>query len=176
MEWCLEETMSAAESSLPCSLLVLTMREFKHYLWGPCLYSSVVQQSLDSNGTQSPGNPLSVCTEGKLTGAERFKRVSNSEGNRGAFVWSSLPRKAEKWKHISPLTAAVGLTPCAELLMLLYGVEVDRRGVPEACCVLSEIRLNQAALVHTHAWEKPWHWPQPLSFALYYCNQIYFPL
>lgn len=56
-----------------------------------------------------------------------------------------------KWKHISPLTATVDLTPCVELLMMLCGVEVDRGGVPKACCFLSEIRLNQAALVHTHA-------------------------
>ena len=56
-----------------------------------------------------------------------------------------------KWKHISPLTATVDLTPCVELLMMLCSVEVDRRGVPKACCFLSEIRLNQAALVHTHA-------------------------
>lgn len=118
-----------------------------------------VQQSQSCNGTQSPGDPLSVCTEGKPTGAEegakRFKRVSNSEGNRGAFVWSSLPLKVEKWNHISPLTAAAALTPWVELLMMLCSVEVDRRGVPEACCFLSEIRLNRAALVHTHAWEKP---------------------
>lgn len=49
------------------------------------------------NGTQSLGNPLNVCTEGKLTGAgergERFKEASNSEGNGGAFVWSSLALK-----------------------------------------------------------------------------------
>lgn len=51
--------------------------------------SCVLQQSQDRNGTQSLGNPLSVCTEGNLTGTEergeRFKRVSNSEGNRGAL-------------------------------------------------------------------------------------------
>lgn len=50
-----------------------------------------------SNGTRSLGNPSSVRAEGKLTGAEergeRFKRVSNSGGNRGALVWSSLPLK-----------------------------------------------------------------------------------
>lgn len=60
---------------------------------------------------------------GGLTGAEGFKRVSNSEGNRAAIVWSSLPLKVEKWKHISPLTAAVDLTlpppTSVELLMML---------------------------------------------------------
>lgn len=115
-----------------------------------------MRRSQDSNGDTVTREPFEcVCVEGKLTGAEerveRIKRVSNSEGNRGAFVGSSLPLKVEKWKHISPLTAAVDLTPCVELLMMLCGVEVDRRGVPEACCFLSEIRLNQAALVHAHA-------------------------
>lgn len=60
-----------------------------------------------------------------MTGAEGFKRVSNSEGNRAAIVWSSLPLKVEKWKHIFPLTAEVDLTPptphptSVELLMML---------------------------------------------------------
>lgn len=97
---------------------------------------------------------MCVCTEGKLTGAEergeRFKRVSNSEGNRGAFVWSSAT-EGVKWKPISLLTATVDLTPRVQLLMMLCCVEVDRGGVPKACCFLSEIRLNQAALVHSHA-------------------------
>lgn len=66
-----------------------------------------------------------------------------------------LATEVVKWKHISPLTATVDLTLWVELLMMLCGVEVDPRGVPKACCFLSEIRLNQAAVVHTHAWEKP---------------------
>lgn len=79
------------------TLLYFGKRGSEQYHWGHWRCSSVVHQSQDSNGTQSPGNPLSMCTEGKLTGAEergeRFKRVSNGEGNRGAFVWSSLPLK-----------------------------------------------------------------------------------
>ncbi len=89
--------MPTAKSCLPCILLDLAMWEYEWCHGGHWRCSSVVQQSQDSNGTQSPGNPLSVCTGGNLTGAkergERFKRVSNSEGNRGAFVWSSLPLK-----------------------------------------------------------------------------------
>lgn len=80
-----------------------------------------------------------------------------------------------KWKHISPLTATVDLTPCIELLMMLYSIEVDQGGVPKACCFLSEIRLNQAGLIHTHAWEKP-GFSQPTFLLLYDCIQIYFPL
>lgn len=80
--------------------------------WMRCLVPGPVQQSLGSDGTHSQGNLLSVSMRGKLTGAQRFKRVSNSEGNRAAFVWSSLaPKVGKKWKHISPLTASVDLTP-----------------------------------------------------------------
>lgn len=70
-----------------------------------------------------------MCAGGTLTGTEGFKRVSNSEGNRAAIVWSSLPLKVEKWKHISPLTAAVDLTPPRRAA---YDV-VRRRGGPRGC-------------------------------------------
>lgn len=56
-----------------------------------------------------------------------------------------------KWKPISPLTATVDLTPLSLLLMMLCGAEVDHGAVPKACCFLSEIRLNQAAQIHSHA-------------------------
>lgn len=119
-------------------------------IWEPSLGTlpivrCVVQQSWGGNGTQSPGNHLSVCTEEKLTGAEERAEIQTSEQWWGKWrsVCMDFPAtEVAKWKHISPLTAAAEPTLWVELLVMLCVLEVEHWGVPEACCLLSKIRLN----------------------------------
>lgn len=62
-----------------------------------------------------------------------------------------------------------------ELLMMLWGVEVGRGGVPEAGCFLSEIRLNRSGSGSRSCLREartPRHWLQPLSSALASCSRL----
>lgn len=127
---CLQETVPASKSCLPCALLVPAMWEPERHHRGPSQRSSLRAVM----GRSHRGDPPWVCV---LRENRQEQKREQRDSNEWAIVREIEAHlygllchwKWEKWKHISPLTAAVDLTP---LSWAAYDV-VQRRGGPRGC-------------------------------------------